>query len=723
MIKGLQLKNISFFLILLNVFQASLFSIFKFNSQSSTLQLSGPLAKIILSTPITSFDGTLKVIDKIQGSIVGTTTSDILTFSNAVYLSDNNGRAYISAKFSPSGSDTIVLSSGHSIEFQNGTVVENLLIDGLGSSIFGQPTFSGSITLADVATDLTIAIQSKLNQSITLNGGKIILGDNLCLQKDVFLLGNGVVDFNGKSLNLPEALDNTWTNTITFENTSSLNLSGYTKLSGTWIFNGETDAGNLVGSGNILDISNGGTIVVGAGQRLYISDLIIKGLGSLGGTILINPTGKLYLSNVTIELAGSYYLESGEVIVQGSNSVVIVQNDYSFQIKNSGELTIDGVALLYELIGSPTTNLVPVRSSSGGVINYLNYGIVKSIFYQGDTLSPQGNVLFGSVNFIQDSLFPSSYILNPTSQLFFINENTANPKTIEIDGQGFFVEFNYGIGQYITIEENVTVRFKNILFKDFDPALINFEGSGSTRGKIIFEDNVVLRFNKDLELSFEKLVFEGNAIIQGSNTTLYLNAEDVLTENLPSKSLTIKNQKIVFGNASAMKCLDDNSKIILQDTSLIMNEAGCNFEKGYLDVKNEVIISGLGQGSITGTSTFAFTSKGILTIKPLSSLKICPDTTFFYNPDTSLDLTSSDSKRHFLLTDCSSSLILDFCTIMSGSMGLAFDFGRMLVDGKTIFKMQYQSGSELELGTALLVELAAGAALDFDGTVIYNDTL
>ena len=697
---------------------------FKFSGQGSTLQLSGSAAKIILSTPIPNFSGTLKITDKSANSLQSSSTLDSIAFTGGVYESGSGSRAYITATIDPSNADAIILNANQTIDSDNGAIIEGIQINGSGAAISGQPTFNSAIVIKGATEDVTMCIQNKLNQNVTMNGGTVHLGDDLALQDGVFLAGDGTVNMHDKTLTLPAAVTTGWTGALTFFNANDLNLSGYTTLSGTWTFSGDGLTSRVGGSGNILDISNNGTIVVADNHSLYLSDIHIKGLGASGGSLSISANGgHVYLSNVTIELDGSYAFNSGNITVQGNNCVVIAKNHNKFNITSNAVLTIDGVALLFDPLGTSPIIPNPFVASSVDSIVYLNGGLIRANYQSDGTL---GNIEFTIPTATGTEVLPTSHLLAPTSTLHFINEDTGTPKTITLDGQGFYIQFNYISGQYMTIDENLTVIMKNVLLKDFDPALVSFGASA----KIVFDDNVTVSLGKDLTINGSTspaFAFQGNATLRGNGTTLALTADSTLTvtgnAGSASKVLTVQDVRLFVQNATAMKCSLDTTKIVLQDVELHMNNNGCTFATGLLDIKNNVSVLGVDPTSVGGSSVFTFSSKGQLRVLTNSILKLDNGVSFNYQPDTTGDGgNAATSKRHMLLVDPSSTLWFNSCAFSASTMGFALDYGRVLVDGKTTLNINAAVGAEVEFGSALQVEIAPSGILDINGALMYTNT-
>jgi hypothetical protein len=437
---------------------------------------------------------------------------------------------------------------------------------------------------------------------------------------------------------------------------------------------------------------------------------------------VINAGGNLYLSNVVLELDGSYEFSSGTITVAGNNCTIIAKNTDKFNISGASTvLNVDGVALLYDPLGTAPLTPTPFVTSAGGTVTYANGGTIRASYGGG---SGGGSIEFTIPTATGTELLPSNQTLSPVSTMTFLNESIATAKEITLDGQGFYVQFNYTTGQYITIEENLTVVFKNILLKDFDPALVDFQGAGATKAKIVFGDNVAVSLANDLNISSMPLTFKGNSTLRGNNTTLTLSAANMLTADGANKTLNIKNLRLFLTNATAMQCINsDTSKIVLQDSEIHMTHLGATFAKGNLDIKNNVSILGTDETSISGSSTFTFSSKGLLTVQTDSILRLENGTSFAYAPDISGDGdVAAVSKRHLYLANPSSTLWLEGCTFTTSAAGLALDHGRLLVDGKTTFHINAADGAEVEFGSALSVELGVGGILDVDGALLYTNT-
>jgi hypothetical protein len=547
-----------------------------------------------------------------------------------------------------------------------------------------------------------------------MNGGTVILGDDLSLQAGIFFSGNGVVDLVDKTLIFPSAVSTAWNGNLTFLNANDIRLTGCTKLDSTWTFSGLGLVSRINGAGSILDISGGGELVVGAGHTLYLSDIHVKGLGGSQGNIIVNAEGHLYLSNVTLSLAGSYTLGAGMITVAGNNCMLILNGGQLFTISGSDTvLNVDGVAFVYEQLNPEGPFLSPITTSSGGSVVYANDGVVRPLVL---------NTLLSGNIFSSTQLF-SNMILSPSAWMTFVNEVPSTPKNITLDGQGFFMQFNYTTGQYLTIQENVTLTLKNMLLTDFDPALIKIEGAGTTLGKLIFGDNVMISLGKDITLAGVPLTFRGNAELLGNGLTLTIESGSMLTIDLAGKNLALKNLKLLLNHSSGLQCLHDAASVTLHDSVVRMTGAGANFDRGSLNITNNVSIFGVQTGNSADTSVFTFSSKGFLNVSPGAVLRFEHGTNFMYNPNISSDAGNyALEKRHLLLQDPSATMFLDNCNFSTGSMGFALDYGRLCIDGNTNFHIDPSPTGTVEFGSALLVDVAVEATLNVDGSLIFTET-
>lgn len=366
-----------------------------FGSTQSAIKISNGGA-LHLGGDVTNVDGTIS--HDASGVITGEASTTI-EFSQGV-LQSNNAEVGLTAGYDPNLSGkTIVLNGNDLLQAEPGTIVENVRISGASNRITGQPLFSTPLLLADANSSLTMAIHSRLNQNINLNGGTLTLDHDLELSDYINLLGGGTVLLNNHQLAFGSGELN-HTDNIHWISANAEYLHGKTNLASTWFYSGES---TLNGNGNVLDLSLGGTIFVNENSTLYISDLFIKGLGD-GGIQFADKTSNIILSNVEIELAQNYTTTTGGLYVEGPSTFILENKSWFFD--QNGSLSVDGVVLWTDRKGTPTTTrgFVEFGSPKENFYSSINSGTIKAKVYLSDldSLETLININAGDIALLED---------------------------------------------------------------------------------------------------------------------------------------------------------------------------------------------------------------------------------------------------------------------------------------------------------------------------------
>jgi len=164
---------------------------------------------------------------------------------------------------------------------------------------------------------------------------------------------------------------------------------------------------------------------------------------------------------------------------------------------------------------------------------------------------------------------------------------------------------------------------------------------------------------------------QGNILTLGTSATLTVSAGSTVT----LKNLTLQN---LSGTALVME--SSASTLILDNVQVCMN-GSYSFTQGTLVINRDVIF--------TGTSVFSYQSSSTSRINTASCLTFDVGTTFSYAPPT-------NSRYLLSMTDQTSQLYLNNCTLCTTTTGLVLSRGTLILD-----KQVTLSGGGLTLSNCL----------------------
>lgn len=711
-------------------------AIFEFSGKDSSLEFIGDNASLYLESNIEDFTGTLKFAGNAVGDRIKNLGNKYIDFKGGILNKNGcnmaffgmlgNNNSILSKAPNDQHTETILsLKGNQNLVFDDVLVNEHIQINGKNNVIVGRPRFENKIVLANSAAELELIIQGKLTQNIVLNGGTLLLGGDLSFKDYAFLEGDGVVDIQNFRLSFPSKYDWTMKNNLVFLNANDLQLNGYTVLDGTWTFSGDGLTSTLNGYGNVLDITGGGTIYVGANHTLFITGVALKGLGIGGGNLVLDETATVKVSSTVLELAGDFFLPSGKVAIISPNCKLIVKEKSYWVVSGpSGSLDVDGVVFLYEALGSAPIYPPPFYIMPGGSINQINSGIIQSINfdlfkgeYQFSLSASQGeNQIIGGVNMTTNTI------------VHFINENPAEHKEMVLNCNNKTIKYDIAEPGSLVVDENINVLIKNLVMDNFDAAIVELKGAGPTKSTFLLGDDIIFNASRDVTLTTYDLPFVGNSTLNFNNAVLTIPCSNCIVIG-NGKTLTIKNAVIKLQDPSGICCLDDESTILFQNVVIEMGTGGWLIDKGSVTFKDYVEIST--PYVIAGNSSdleedevyapFNFTSKGLLSIAENSSCKINGDIEFLYNPlPASIDEPWSVSKRRLTFADETSSLIMEHCKVDTCPFGMAFDHGQLKIIDRVFFSIDYTNTMAfLEFSSNFYLKVASNSSLNIDGPIKY----
>jgi 6-phosphogluconolactonase (cycloisomerase 2 family) len=213
-------------------------------------------------------------------------------------------------------------------------------------------------------------------------------------------------------------------------------------------------------------------------------------------------------------------------------------------------------------------------------------------------------------------------------------------------------------------------------------------------------DNVDVTFNNDLTLSVSTQ-FNGACNLNGRGCRLDFQTGGELVAR-PGANVIVENIELTNLKSTLLRCMTNNASITLRNC--ILNLSGnYTFSQGALLFDNDVMV--------TGTCSFIYSSGLTSTISSQTRLFFDTGTTFSYVP--------SVARRNLLaMTDPSSILYFNGCTVFATRTGLQLSTGKLLLDGRVTMSSAARYATEgIGLSSNLDIHVLGGATLDVYGFV------
>ncbi|MFH1643766.1 MAG: hypothetical protein ABIA74_01165 [bacterium] len=250
----------------------------------------------------------------------------------------------------------------------------------------------------------------------------------------------------------------------------------------------------------------------------------------------------------------------------------------------------------------------------------------------------------------------------------FANTNTAQGFVRLVNGftipASATVTFNIHppVSGGIQLNDTGTIKLDSNLYLDSSVTLSTGGHINGQEKTIYLDGNLIIPAGKNLKIT-------GDTIIDGSNFDLILGHQSqLIVDNnitLTLKNINLKNTH----NDQAFPQIKLNnvfSQLALENVIFSFNDDFI-FDKGTLFINNDVII--------TGTSKFIYKSTNPTYIQSHSTIYFDKNTTFDYSPN-------SDTNNLIILTDQSSSIYLDGCTLQVTDTGIKLTKGQLFFDNK-----------------------------------------
>lgn len=543
----------------------------------------------------------------------------------------------------------------------------------------GQPLFFGKndVILQDKNCGLAMAIQNALNSNVIMNGGLILLQDDLSLGDDAVFQGDGQVVFNNRRLALG---GNTayWTGNIIWNSAFDMQLNSLTFLRGVWTFYGD---GQVNGNGNVLDIAGGGSIIVSPGSRLRLSGVKIKGLGS--GNLIMGEGSELRLSDVDIEMDADFTFNSGHLVIDGDTYVLTKDKLMTFAANAEvsgvkGKLTVDRVALTYDPLDfEDRLNIRPlaIQDPTHEFIEIINNGSIRKPRIESISF-----VSYGS-----STAMARYAVLWPDRPMTLYPEWNSEIQNynydITINGNTQFIGFSTTDKPLLFVSDNVHATYENVYFRDFSPKHLSL----GTNSSLVFGNNTTVKLWNDDTLD-KRWIFRKNTALRGGGAILTFEGDGEIVLEGENAVLYIEGVQFKGLSGTKIRCTHNSSKIIFKDVEWIQ-DGTFTFSTGGIDVLGDWMLVGPGKPltftsdgkDVVGAYTFNYTSNQKINILDNGLMAFTRGMKFNYQP-------ISGATDLITMFNNSSSMLLDESVLCAPAPGLQLTNGRLTINGRCFYK-------------------------------------
>ena len=704
-------------LAVLCLFPVALFGGWNFKDQSATFQFKGANASLYLTQPVNSFGGTIKLTGGCPDAFMTVEeSSDAVCFLSGAITTASGTATLLGGELAVDG--LALFLTGSTVLAATETVSYPVVVFGQGNKILGSPVFDYTITLTDASVTLDMGISTPLGKSVILNGGQFTLSKDLLLLDGALLLGSGYVDLGGYVLTLPLS-ESCWDTTLSFSNSSNIEIQSTTCLEGSWMFSGDGKVSTIRGhrtSGATLALDEGGSIIVGPNHQLCLSGLYIAGLGGVGGSFSIDSTATITFENCVLDLMGTWTVASGTLLVQHDTCRLVTSGMDSLVLTGSAtRFIVDGVALQYDSLNNP--GRVPIKTLAGATLVTLNKGDIIS----GTALASASQLeMVGGIDEDCEIFLNTNLEVNKYKMVKVKNPTPTIRTGVSLNGNGNKLIFSVGSVATLQIDPNIDLVIKNAVIEGFDPDKIFLYGFENSVGSVTFAENVTLLLAKDLVFSSttNPLLVRDVVTLDGQGYSLTLTSSAKLLVQEDSQ-LTIKNCKVTLADFAALALPTNQATLNFCNASIFVPGITTHFDTGNLKIVGKTSISALvGVGDV-GNANFVFSSRGKLCVTSASTMIIDKGLSFICEPDVSGDVTLVDAKKHLYLEDNTACLKISSSTLDVRPQGIIFDIGNVDIAGFSQIKVLATLGAELDIYSTVEVNVAANASLQVDGPIRY----
>lgn len=468
---------------------------------------------------------------------------------------------------------TFILDDYNYIYLSNGLIPLAINIQGSNTAIAGNGKLDNTITFSNSSSSLILSLQGSVNAPIDLNGGTIILNNDIVLTSTNYFASSGTINIQSHSATINPNISQLISNEITWiGNNGSINYNDDIILTGTRTFVGNI---TINGNGNAITFDEG-NFIIAPSSHLTLKDLQVNAIVP-NSIYCMDDTGTLTLDNVIWAQTG----------------------DFEF---SKGTLEFNRVS---QIIGPHTfayTSIVPSLIENNSTL-FLNGGITFTLGRSSDT--EPSPLLFSGRNSVL-SMNDCSMVITPSGASFTKGQIKLNGY-VTIDIQSTDTTYGLIIGDNTSSDNDAFVYINPGSFTNITNGAITYNNVLGNGFKSTSPSSVV-NFNIGSTLHIATTcTFPQN--------TLQLQFDGILTPTIsvePGKTIFTDNTRVLITgitDATYLAQTNDGFNFILNNDNSIYISSGLIESELNIQGSNVAIT---GNGIIDNTITFSNSSASMI---------------------------------------------------------------------------------------------------------------
>ena len=477
--------------------------------------------------------------------------------------------------------------------------------------------FQGGFTLEDATTSCTFNSVYPISGTVNMNGGTLYLMQDIVLANPTQLDGLGTIIGNGHSVEFCETITVLPANLQLIKDVNVF-FNGDVELTSTLTVQGTC---LVVGNGNVLDLENGGNIVIDTNSQLTLHGMRLEYVAD-GSIACVDDTAHLVLNDVLVCLMGNVHFLYGDITFQ---SIVKIIGNNTFWYDSNMPCLIDDEAML---------------RMDGGVVFKFGKKVVGGddpiIFYDDESVLSCGESTFwvtsNGVNLKRGRLELEKNVLinvestNTANGLILGDGVTASEDMLVYLGPGSVVTFAYGAMCYNNVSpdkfcaasnSSTLLRKLNSVFHVtsncvFPPANLILETDGTHFPVSSVADGVAVRWYQTRQVvpGFCDVTYNGYYSIPWlvslkGGDSVYLSS-GILYENIAvsgpgnmisgngslNGAITFadSNSQLIFGlMGSCLSTIDLKGGMLILTNGITLQQPNCFLSSGIINIGKYIV--------------------------------------------------------------------------------------------------------------------------------------